>query len=274
VSQLDRHRAELTRLETQLETRSAEADRLADEASRRGADLGDTWSVLAARHRADLAETDRIIADIERQLQAMAGAATDEEVAARTEVAQAESAVAAATRRRDHLQTEAQQARDAAIEASTTLAGVRARARELDVHQVWESALQSSSALSLDAWASTLAAAEARRDACKLEKDELRQQLDQLVAERNTAILGARTAVEAAETRARATRMRCDELQRDLRAIADQRNDIQAALAEMRVRIASNNTEAIAQTIASLRDEIAVLEGSVGNFDAGVISDN
>jgi hypothetical protein len=134
---------------------------------------------------------------------------------------------------------------------------------------VWESALQSSSALSLDAWASTLAAAEARRDACKLEKDELRQQLDQLVAERNTAILGARTAVEAAETRARATRMRCDELQRDLRAIADQRNDIQAALAEMRVRIASNNTEAIAQTIASLRDEIAVLEGSVGNFDAG-----
>lgn len=269
VSQLDRHRAELTRLETQLEGLSADADRLADEASRRQADLGDTWSVLVARHRADLAEADRAIADLERQLQAMSGAATDEEVAARAEVAQAESGVAAASKRRDRLQIETQQARDAAIEASTTLASVRTRARELDVSRVWESALQSSSALPLSAWTSALAAAETQRDALKLEKHELRQQLEQLVDERNTAILGARAAVEAAEARARATRTRCDELQRDLRAIADQHSQIQAALADMRVRVASNNTDAIVQTIASLRGEIAALDGSIGNFDAG-----
>jgi hypothetical protein len=269
AAQLDRHRAELTRLETQLEGLSAESGRLASEASRRQADLGDTWSVLVARHRADLAETDRVIADIEHQLQAVSGAATDEELATRTEVTQAEAGVAAASQRRDRLQIEAQQVRDAAIEASTTLASVRARARELDVSQGWESALQSSSALPLSAWISTLAAAEAQRDALKLEKTELRQQLEHLVDERNTAILGARAAVEAAEARARATRTRCDELQRALRTVADQRNQTQAALAEMRVRVASNNTDALVQTIASLRGEIATLEGSIGNFDAG-----
>jgi chromosome segregation ATPase len=268
-SQLDRHRAELTRLETQLEGLSAEAGRLADEASRRQADLADTWSVLVARHRADLAGTDRDIADIARQLQAMSGAATDEELAARTEAAQAESGVAAATKRRDRLHIEAQQARDAAIEASTTLASVRARARELDISRGWESALQSSSALPLSAWTSAVAAAEAQRDALKLEKTELRQQLDLLVGERSTAILGARAAVEAADARARVTRTRCDELQRDLRAIADQRGQTQAALAELHVRAASNPTDAIRQTIVSLRDEIAALEGSIGTFDAG-----
>lgn len=269
ASQLDRHRAELTRLETQLEAQSAEAGRLADEASRRQTDLGDTWSVLVTRHRADLAEVDRIIADIERQLQAMSGAATDEELTAQAEVTQAESGVTAASKRRDRLQAEAQQARDAAIEASTTLASLRARARELDVNRVWDSALQSSSELSLSAWTSALAASEAQRDALELEKNELRQQLDQLVGERNTAILEARAAVEAAEVRARATRTRCDELQRDLRTMADQRNQTQAALAEMRVRVASNNLDAIRQVIASLRDEIAALEGSIVNFDAG-----
>jgi chromosome segregation ATPase len=269
VPQLDRHRAELTRLETQLEALSANAGRLADEASRRQADLGDTWSMLVARHRADLAEADRVIADVERQLQAMSGAATDEELVARTEVARAESGVAATSQRRDGLQIEAQQARDAAIEASTTLASVRARARELDAGRVWESALHSSSALGLSAWTSALATAEAQRDALKLEKNDLRQQLEQLVAERNAAILGARAAVEAAEAHARVTRTRCDELQRDLRAIADQRSQIQAALAEMRVRTASTNHDAILQTIASLRGEIAALEGSLGNFDAG-----
>lgn len=269
VSQLDRHRAELTRLETQLEGLSAQAGRLIDEASHRQSDLGDTWSVLVARHRADLAETDRVIADIDHQLQAMTGTATDEEGAARTEVAQAESGVAAASKHRDRLQIEAQQARDTAIEASATLASVRARARELDVNRVWESALQSSSALSLSAWTSALAAAEAQRDAQKLEKNELRQQLEQLVDERNTAILAARAALETAGARARAARTRCDELQRELRTIADQRSQTQAALAELRVRIASNNNDAILQTIASLRGEIAALEGSIGHFDAG-----
>jgi uncharacterized protein YhaN len=199
----------------------------------------------------------------------MSGAVTDEDLAARSDVAQAESAVAAATKRRDRLQIEAQQARDAAVEASTTLASVRARARELDVSRVWESALQNSSALSLSAWTSVLAATEAQRDALKLEKNELRQQAEQLVNERSTAILGARAAVEAADARARETRTRCDGLQRDLRAITDQRSQIQAALADMRVRVASTNHDALLQAIASLRAEIAALAGSIGNFDAG-----
>lgn len=269
ASQRDRHRAELTRLETQLEGLSADAGRLASEASRRQADLGDPWSVLAARHRADLAETDRIIADLERQLEATSGAATDEEHAARTAAAQAESSVAAAIQRRDRLQIAAQQARDAAVEASATLASVRARARELDASRAWESALQSSSALPVAAWTGALAAAEARRDALKREKTELRQRLEQLVDDRNTAIQGARAAFETADARARVTRSRCDELQRGLRAIADQRGQIQAALGEMRVRVASSNRDAIAQTVASLRGEIAALEGAIGNFDAG-----
>ena len=271
ASLLDRHRAELTRLETQLEAMSAETARLVQDASARQAELGGLWSALEAQHRAEVGQSDLALVEIDRQLEAMSGAATDEEGAARAAVAAGATDLATATTHRDRAQLDAQQARDAAIAASTTLDSVRTRARVLDANHIWEAALQASSALEIAPWLTAAATVEAHRDALRRQKMELRAQLERIALERTTAISAARATAESAEARVRATRTRCDLLQQGLRTLAEQRDQTQAALAEMRVQVAGSNNDAIRQSIAALRLEIASLQTAIGNFDVQVL---
>ena len=264
VAKIDHLRGDLTRLQTQLDARSAEAVSLERESARRQADLPDHWRVLVTRYQHELGEIDRELEALERRAALLSGSSDDEQ-SAESQVVEASRLLALAAKRHKEAQVEAQRARDASIQAATKLEGLRTRARELDVNAVWASELGfPSPALSLATWQDDVTAAEELRDQRKVARDAAEERFVLLGLERSAAVQAARAAFAEAEKLAVSARTRLSSLQSDQENAASAHSQAQVAMAETKVQLARTNVDDARRAIAGLHEQLASLEDEVG----------
>lgn len=268
VTELERHRDQVARLEAQLDERGRAADALLAEAGRAEAELGAPWRETVARLEGELAASDAELTALDRALAAATTADSGEESAARTAVATAEQALAAAEAQRDQRTARALTARDGSVQARARRDEAVARARDLDGGAAWQPLLDGAGgALPVDSWRTALAAAEAQRDADRAALESLRARGEQLAGERALRIQRARDAAESAEAAVKDARTRCDAGRAELAAAADGLATAKALLAELRLEAAHASADDAQRAIAVLRQQMSALEGEAGDVD-------
>jgi hypothetical protein len=273
VTELERHRDQVARLEAQLDERGRAADALRADAGRAEAELGAPWREAVAGIEGEVAAADAELTALDRALAAATTADSGEESAARTAVATAEQALAAAEAQRDQRTARALAARDGSVQARARRDEAVARARDLDGAAAWQPLLDGASgALPVDSWRAALAAAEAQRDAGRAELERLRARIEQLAGERALRIQRAREAAESADAAVKDARSRCDTGRAELAAAADGLATAKALLAELRLEAAHASADDAQRAIAVLRQQMSALEGEAGDVDPEAVT--
>jgi hypothetical protein len=273
LTQLERHRDQVARLEAQLDERGRAADALLAEAGRAEAELGAPWREAVARIEGELAASDAELTALDRALAAATTADSGEESAARTALATTEQALAAAEAQRDQRTARALAARDGSVQARARRDEAVARARDLDGGAAWQPLLDGAGdALPVDSWRAALAAAEAQRDAGRAEFERLRARIEQLAGERALRIQRAREAAESADAAVKDARSRCDTGRAELAAAADGLATAKALLAELRLEAAHASADDAQRAIALLRQQMSALEGEAGDVDPEAVT--
>jgi hypothetical protein len=135
---LEAPRAQVSRLEGELDAKEREAARLEQNANAAQAELGEMpWRQVIEDCERELASTTQALTDLQRRLEQNAGDASTEAAAANKEVNELQRAVAAATRTRDAAREHATNARSGLVRAETLVDTVRANARDVDGQGIW-----------------------------------------------------------------------------------------------------------------------------------------
>jgi chromosome segregation ATPase len=273
LTELERHRDQVARLEAQLDERGRAADTLLAEASSAEVELGAPWREAVARLDGELAASDAELVALDRALAAATTADSGEESAARAAVATAEQALAAAEAQRDQRTARALAARDGSVQARARRDEAVARARDLDGAAAWQPLLDGAGgALPVDSWRAALAAAEAQRDAARAELESVRARVEQLAGERALRVQRAREAAESAEAAVKDARSRCDTGRAELATAADALATAKALLAELRLEAAHASVDDAQRAIAALRQQMSALEGEAGDVDPEAVT--
>lgn len=252
LAALDSSRQKLVRLDAQLEAqnRAVEAARLDVDRLRAAMPEAESMRVRAI---AELETIDRDLVDIDTNLAIATEGTSDEETKARSAVERAVKAFEKAELALANCNKIATEARNAAIQATTRVEGVRMRARELDAPGVWATALADDSALKVDHWSLASTEAEQWRSDAKAAVEKVVGQLDDANKQRTESIKQARDSFEKAEALARAARTTADELATATQTKKDETNTLRITLGDMKTQAAGANLDGAREAIARVK---------------------
>lgn len=249
-------RQKVTRLEAETEGQA----RLSEVANLEADRLRSAFAELDVSRRdatTALEKIDRELTEIEREIAATSSTTTDGEAIARAALAAATANLGNAEHVLAQAGAQASSTRDAEVQATTRLEGIRSSARTLDSDAVWTAALATNSALQMDHWSSAVADADHRRTVAKAATEAIGTQLTEHAEQRAVAIKTARDALVSVETDARNARAAAEELATASQVTKDECNQQHIELADMKVQAAGANLEGARAEIVRLKDLLA-----------------